>query len=175
MSEMRHMDAGEARALDAKDSKEVFGETMARLADAYPLLSVVVSDYGRRLSLDDLKARHPDAFVQCGIAEQNQIEVAAALANEGGPVFAVSYAPFITARVLDQIRVNLGMMESPVILVGLGAGYAVGELGASHMGLEDIADMRAIPNLTVVPRGTTPSWHLPWRSLQRTRGRPMCA
>lgn len=82
MSEMRHMDAGEARALDAKDSKEVFGETMARLADAYPLLSVVVSDYGRRLSLDDLKARHPDAFVQCGIAEQNQIEVAAALANE---------------------------------------------------------------------------------------------
>jgi len=150
MSEMRHMDAGVARALDAKDSKEVFGVTMARLADAYPLLSVVVSDYGRRLSLDDLKARHPDAFVQCGIAEQNQIEVAAALANEGGPVFAVSYAPFITARVLDQIRVNLGMMESPVILVGLGAGYAVGELGASHMGLEDIADMRAIPNLTVV-------------------------
>lgn len=144
------MDAGRARALDAKDSKEVFGETMSRLADTYPLLSVVVSDYGRRLSLDSLKAYHPDAFVQCGIAEQNQIEVASALANEGGPVFAVSYSPFITARVLDQIRVNLGMMESSVILVGLGAGYAVGELGASHMGLEDIADMRAIPNMTVV-------------------------
>ncbi|MGN0071883.1 MAG: transketolase family protein [Atopobiaceae bacterium] len=150
MSEILHMDVERARTLDAKDPKEVFGETMARLADRYPLLSVVVSDYGRRLSLDALKAHHPDAFVQCGIAEQNQIEVASALANEGGPVFAVSYSPFITARVLDQVRVNLGMMESPVILVGLGAGYAVGELGASHMGLEDLADMRAIPNLTVV-------------------------
>ena len=122
MSELRHMDAGEARALDAKDSKEVFGETMARLADAYPLLSVVVSDYGRRLSLDDLKARHPDAFVQCGIAEQNQVEVAAALANEGLTTFAPSYATFITGRVYDQIRLNLGMKRSPVALVGVSAG-----------------------------------------------------
>lgn len=150
MDEIRRMDAEEARRLRALDVRQVFGETMGRLARSYPLLSVVVSDYGRRLALDGLRLAEPDALVQCGIAEQNQIEVAAALANEGGPVFAVSYAPFITARVLDQIRVNLGMMESPVILVGLGAGYAVGELGASHMGLEDIADLRAIPNITVV-------------------------
>ena len=150
MAEPLFMDAGQALSLDKLDSRQVFGQVMGKLAERYPLLSVVVSDYGRRLGLDAVKERFPDVVVQCGIAEQNQIEVASALANEGGPVFAVSYSPFITARVLDQIRVNLGMMGSPVILVGLGAGYAVGELGASHMGLEDIADLRAIPGMTVV-------------------------
>ena len=132
------------------DAKMVFGETMARIASHDPSLTVVVSDYGRRLNLDEMRRRLPEAFVQCGIAEQSQVEVAAALANEGFHVVAPSYATFITARVLDQVRVLLGMMKSPVVLVGLSAGCEAGTLGASHMALEDIGCMRMIPGMTVV-------------------------
>lgn len=132
------------------DAKMVFGETMARIASHDPSLTVVVSDYGRRLNLDEMRRRLPEAFVQCGIAEQSQVEVAAALANEGFHVVAPSYATFITARVLDQVRVLLGMMKSPVVLVGLSAGCEAGTLGASHMALEDIGCMRMLPGMTVV-------------------------
>lgn len=132
------------------DAKVVFGETMARIAERDELLSVVVSDYGRRLNLDEMREILPQAFVQVGIAEQSQVEVAAALANEGFHVLAPSYATFITSRVLDQVRVMLGMMESPVVLVGLSAGCESASLGASHMALEDLACMRTIPGMTVV-------------------------
>ena len=132
------------------DAKQVFGETMALIAGRDELLSVVVSDYGRRLNLDEMREILPQAFVQVGIAEQSQVEVAAALANEGFHVLAPSYATFITSRVLDQVRVMLGMMESPVVLVGLSAGCESASLGASHMALEDLACMRTIPGMTVV-------------------------
>ena len=142
--------SSEGRRLCGLDAKVVFGETMAAIAARDPELSVVVSDYGRRLNLEGMRAVLPEAFVQCGIAEQSQIEVAAALANEGFHVFAPSYATFITSRVLDQIRVLLGMMKSPVTLVGLSAGCEAATLGASHMALEDLACLRTIPGMTVV-------------------------
>lgn len=142
--------SNETLRLCGMDAKMVFGETMARIASHDPSLTVVVSDYGRRLNLDEMRRRLPEAFVQCGIAEQSQVEVAAALANEGFHVVAPSYATFITARVLDQVRVLLGMMKSPVVLVGLSAGCEAGTLGASHMALEDIGCMRMIPGMTVV-------------------------
>lgn len=138
------------RRLCGLDAKVVFGETMERIARRDPLLSVVVSDYGRRLNLEGMRTALPQAFVQCGIAEQSQVEVAAALANEGFHVMAPSYATFITSRVLDQVRVMLGQMGSPVVLVGLSAGCEAGSLGASHMALEDLACMRTIPGVTVV-------------------------
>ncbi len=138
------------RRLCGLDAKVVFGETMEAIARRDPMLSVVVSDYGRRLNLEGMRSTLPQAFVQCGIAEQSQIEVAAALANEGFHVLAPSYATFITSRVLDQVRVMLGMMRSPVVLVGLSAGCEAGTLGASHMALEDLACLRTIPGVTVV-------------------------
>ncbi len=142
--------AEEARVLASYNPKVAFGEAMARIAREDELLSIVVSDYGRRLSLDEALAVRPDALVQCGIAEQCQVEVSCALANEGFHVFAPAYAPFITARVLDQVRVNLGMMRSPAVLVGISAGLESGMLGASHMAVEDIAHMRSIPNVEVI-------------------------
>ena len=78
------------------------------------------------------------------------IQVASALANEGFVTFAPCYATFITSRVLDQVRVNLGMMRSPVALVGVSCGCEAAMLGASHMSLEDLAIMRTIPNLEVI-------------------------
>ena len=139
---------------DQLDSRVAFGRALGEIAENDSQVMAVVSDYGRRLALDALRSKLPGSVVQCGIAEQNQVEVASALANEGFHVFAPSYAPFSTARVLDQVRVNLGMMESPVVLVGLGAGYHAGILGPSHMALEDLACMRSIPGLAVVTPAT---------------------
>ena len=141
--------AQESARLCAMNPKQAFGQVMGELAERDAGLSVVVSDYGRRLNLDHMREVLPEGFVQCGIAEQNQVEVASALANEGLTVFSPGYATFITGRVYDQIRVNLGMMRSPVALVGVAAGCESGLLGASHMALEDVALMRAIPNVEV--------------------------
>ena len=141
--------AGEAQILAGMNTKEVFGWVMGKLAEDDELLTVAVADYGRRLNLDRFRELRPDGYIQCGIAEQNLIEVASACANEGFHVFAPCYATFVTSRTLDQIRVNLGMMKSPVVLVGVAAGCESAATGPSHMAVEDIAVTRTIPGLSV--------------------------
>ena len=141
--------ADEAQMLAGMNTKEVFGWVMGKLAEDDELLTVAVADYGRRLNLDRFRELRPDGYIQCGIAEQNLIEVASACANEGFHVFAPCYATFVTSRTLDQIRVNLGMMKSPVVLVGVAAGCESAATGPSHMAVEDIAVTRTIPGLSV--------------------------
>ena len=141
--------AEESQLLAGMNTKEVFGWVMGKLAEDDELLTVAVADYGRRLNLDHFREIRPDGYIQCGIAEQNLIEVASACANEGFHVFAPCYATFVTSRTLDQIRVNLGMMKSPVVLVGVAAGCESAATGPSHMAVEDIAVTRTIPGLSV--------------------------
>lgn len=141
--------AEEAQMLAGMNTKEVFGWVMSKLAEDDELLTVAVADYGRRLNLDRFRELRPDGYIQCGIAEQNLIEVASACANEGFHVFAPCYATFVTSRTLDQIRVNLGMMKSSVVLVGVAAGCESAATGPSHMAVEDIAVTRTIPGLSV--------------------------
>lgn len=141
--------AEESQMLAGMNTKEVFGWVMGKLAEDDELLTVAVADYGRRLNLDRFRELRPYGYIQCGIAEQNLIEVASACANEGFHVFAPCYATFVTSRTLDQIRVNLGMMKSPVVLVGVAAGCESAATGPSHMAVEDIAVTRTIPGLSV--------------------------
>ena len=141
--------AAESQMLAGMNTKEVFGWVMGKLAEDDELLTVAVADYGRRLNLDRFRELRPDGYIQCGIAEQNLIEVASACANEGFHVFAPCYATFVTSRTLDQIRVNLGMMKSPVVVVGVAAGCESAATGPSHMAVEDIAVTRTIPGLSV--------------------------
>lgn len=141
--------AEESQMLAGMNTKEVFGWVMGKLAEDDELLTVAVADYGRRLNLDRFRELRSDGYIQCGIAEQNLIEVASACANEGFHVFAPCYATFVTSRTLDQIRVNLGMMKSPVVLVGVAAGCESAATGPSHMAVEDIAVTRTIPGLSV--------------------------
>ncbi len=141
--------AEESQMLAGMNTKEVFGWVMGKLAEDDELLTVAVADYGRRLNLDRFRELRPDGYIQCGIAEQNLIEVASACANEGFHVFAPCYATFVTSRTFDQIRVNLGMMKSPVVLVGVAAGCESAATGPSHMAVEDIAITRTIPGLSV--------------------------
>ena len=148
-SQSARISAEESQMLADMNTKEVFGWVMGKLAEDDELLTVAVADYGRRLNLDHFRELRPEGYIQCGIAEQNLIEVASACANEGFHVFAPCYATFVTSRTLDQIRVNLGMMKSPVVLVGVAAGCESAATGPSHMALEDIAVTRTIPGLSV--------------------------
>lgn len=100
--------------------------------------------------LERFKASFPDKLYNFGIAEQNMVGAAGGMAKEGIIPFATTYASFATSRCLDQVRVNMAYMKLPIKLIGLTSGFGAGILGATHMSIEDIAIMRALPNITVL-------------------------
>ncbi|MBV1921757.1 MAG: transketolase [Pseudomonadales bacterium] len=127
-----------------------YGMALLEAAKEDTSVLAMSADLGRSSGLNQFISKFPDQFVNAGIAEQNMIGVAAGMAREGFSVFASSFAPFISMRASEQVRMNLGYMNIPVKLVALGSGLSMGFLGNSHYGLEDAAVMRAIPGLTVV-------------------------
>ncbi|HAX96050.1 MAG TPA: transketolase [Prolixibacteraceae bacterium] len=131
-------------------SRGVFGQAILALAETKPNLMVVSADLGNSSGLDRFRNTHPDKFVNVGIAEQNMIGIAAGIAKEGFVVFASSFAPFISMRSSEQIRMNLGYMNLNVKAVAIGSGVSMAFLGVSHYGIEDASIMRSIPNMTVV-------------------------
>ncbi len=110
---------------------------------------ILTPDLSYYSGLTRFKEEYPNNFYNLGIAEQNIIGVAAAMAKEKLNPFVTTYASFIS-RCLDQIKVNMGYMQLPIKLIGLTAGLAVGILGATHVSIEDIAILRAIPNITIL-------------------------
>ena len=92
----------------------------------------------------------PKQFINIGIAEQNMIGVAAGLALAGKKVFVYTIAPFATMRCFEQIRVDVCYQNLDVTIIGVGGGYAYGTLGTTHYALEDLAVMRALPNMKVM-------------------------
>ncbi len=130
-------------------SKNIIGEISSLLAEQNEKFTLIYSDCANRIGIQKLQESHPEMCYEVGISEQNQVSMAAAMAHEGFHVFAVAYAPFITARVLDQIRANMAYMEAPVCLIGLGGGIASSDLGATHTAFEDIANLRSVPNVIV--------------------------
>ncbi|BEI36599.1 transketolase family protein [Polynucleobacter sp. HIN7] len=139
-----------ARQWSRLGSRGVFGQAILAVAENNPEMIVISADLGNSSGLDRFKKTYPDKFLNIGIAEQNMIGVASGLAKEGFNVFATSFAPFISMRASEQIRMNLGYMEMNVKAVAIGSGISMAFLGNSHYGIEDAAVMRSIPNLTVV-------------------------
>ena len=109
---------------------------------------VITPDLGFSV-LEKFAEEFPDRFLNVGIAEQNAVGVAAGLALSGKMVYVYSIIPFITMRCFEQVRVDLAYMRTNVRLVGVGAGLSYGPAGATHHSIEDIAIMRALPNMTV--------------------------
>lgn len=147
---MLEINVSNARQWSRLGSRGVFGQAILSIGDKYSDLMVVTADLGNSSGLDRFKIAYPEKFLNIGIAEQNMIGVSAGLAKEGYNVFATSFAPFISMRSGEQIRMNLGYMEMNVKAVAIGSGISMAFLGNSHYGLEDAAVMRSIPNLTVV-------------------------
>ena len=127
-----------------------YGQALSDIAAANPNVMAVSADLGRSSGLDRFSKEYPEQFLNSGIAEQNMVGVSAGLARMGFDVFASTFAPFASMRAGEQVRMNMGYMHEPVKLVALGSGLAMGFLGNSHYGLEDLAVMRAIPGLTVI-------------------------
>lgn len=131
-------------------ARATFGMGILKLYEEEPDFFVMSADLGSSSGLARFYAKYPNAFVNVGIAEQNLIGVAAGLAKDGTAVFATSFAPFISMRASEQIRMNMGYMHLNIKAVGLGSGLAMGTLGSSHFGLEDVAVMRTIPGMTIL-------------------------
>lgn len=126
------------------------GTAAIELGNTNPDVLMLTADLCFFSGLERFKTAYPDRLYNLGIAEQNLIGVAAGLAKEGFVPFANTYASFCCSRCADQVRVNMAYMKLPIKLIGLTAGYAAGVLGATHMSIEDIALMRALPNITVI-------------------------
>lgn len=147
---MRSINEQEMKQWARLGSRGVYGQTILELAATNDKLIAVSADLGNSSGLDRFRQNYPDRFVNVGIAEQNMVGVAAGIAKEGLTVFASSFAPFISMRASEQIRMNLGYMGLNVKLVAIGSGLSMGFLGNSHYGLEDVAVMRTIPGMTIV-------------------------
>ena len=131
-------------------SRAVFGQAMLAAGEKNEKIMALSGDLGNSSGLARFQQTFPERYLNVGIAEQNMIGIAAGLAKEGFNVFATSFAPFITLRAGEQIRMNLGYMKLNVKAVSIGSGISMSFLGNSHYGIEDAAVMRSIPNMTVV-------------------------
>ncbi len=130
--------------------RRILGPAIKDLVEQDRRVLFATADTGRYYAYDDLLRTYPENVVDVGIAEQNLIGASAGLQNEGFNVYAVTYATFLTARALDQIRVSLGYMGIGVKLIGEAGGMCDGNFSATHMGLEDISNVRNIPNIRVI-------------------------
>lgn len=125
-----------------------FASAMIALYDKQPNQIFLTGDLGY-MALEKLQEKFGRHFINAGIAEQNMVSMAAALAYDGFTPWAYSIAPFITLRPYEQIRNDVCLHNLPVKLVGNGGGYGYGIMGATHHNPEDIGAMRLMPNMKV--------------------------
>lgn len=127
-----------------------FGMEMLEKAEQNNSLIVMTADVAIPAGLDRFRKKYADKFIDVGIAEQNMIGIAAGMASEGFDVYTTTYAPFHTLRCLEQIRMDIAEMKLPVRMVGLSSGVVLGMIGNMHCSFEDIAILRALPNITII-------------------------
>ncbi len=120
------------------------------MAAADERVCVVANDSLSSAKLKNFKAKFPDRFVNVGIAEQNMVGVGAGLANGGMIPYVCGAGCFLTARAMEQVKVDLAYSKSNVKLCSMSPGMAYGQLGPTHHSVEDLAWMRILPNLTVI-------------------------
>jgi transketolase len=130
--------------------RDAYGRALLELGTANKKVVVLTADLGESTRVDGFARAHPERFVECGVAEQNMVGIAAGLALSGRLPFVNSFAVFCPGRTWDQLRISVCYNKANVKIVGCHAGLTVGADGASHQALEDIAAVRCIPDITVV-------------------------
>jgi transketolase len=131
-------------------TREAYGEVLKDLGTANPNVVVLDADLSKSTKTNVFAKAHPERFFNMGIAEQNLIGTAAGLAAAGKIPFASTFAIFATGRAYEQIRNSIAYPQLNVKIAASHAGLTVGEDGASHQMLEDLALMRVLPNMTVI-------------------------
>ena len=131
-------------------TRDAYGKTLAALGHEDPRIVALCADLSGSTKVSDFAAEHPDRFFNMGVAEANMMGTAAGLAMSGLRPFVSTFAVFATGKVWEQIRQVVAYPNVPVRIVATHAGLTVGEDGASHQMLEDIAIMRVLPNMSVI-------------------------
>lgn len=129
--------------------KDAVAQTLSLLANDDPRIMVLCSDSRSSAGFADFSKKYPDHFVECGIAEQDEIGMASGLALVGLHPYVCAPACFLSARSLEQIKVDVAYSHANVKIFGVSGGVSYGSLGATHHSLHDIAVMRAIPELDI--------------------------
>jgi transketolase len=133
-----------------KAMRDVWGETLVALGDRDPRTVVLDGDLANSTKADKFAKAHPDRFFQMGIAEQNLIGVAAGLAAVGYVPWTSSFTVFFTHRAIDPIRMLVAQSHANVKIAGSYSGLLIGAVGKTHLDIEDLAIMRAMPEMTVL-------------------------
>ena len=134
----------------ADNPRQAFTDALFEEAQKNPDIVVLTSDATGSAALAKISAALPKQFVECGIAEQDMVGIAAGIANFGKRPFVCSPAAFLSARALEQIKVDVAYSHQNVKLVGVSGGISYGALGESHYSVQDFAIMRAIAGITVL-------------------------
>lgn len=127
-----------------------FGEGLVMAGEENPNVVALCADLTESTRIEAFKLKFPERYIQVGVAEQNLVTVASGMAACGKIPFTSSYATFSPGRNWEQIRTTICYNNVPVKVVGSHAGISVGPDGATHQAIEDIAIMRALPNMVVV-------------------------
>jgi len=154
--------------------RNAYGETLVELGKKHPNLVVLDADLSKSTKTIMFAKEYPERFFEMGIAEANMITTAAGLASCGKLPFVSTFAVFATGRVYDQIRLDIAYSRANVKIFATHGGISVGKDGVSHQMIEDIALMRALPNMTVIaPSDATQTRELV--KLMATKKGPMYA
>ena len=129
--------------------RETFSKSLVQAAQKDPNLYLLTGDHGYAL-FDGLRKTCPERFINAGVAEQNMVGVAAGMAKLGFMPIIYGLSAFVPVRVLEQIKIDFCYENLPCILIGDGAGVVYSHLGASHQSTEDIACLRAVPNIRIL-------------------------
>lgn len=149
--------------------RTAFIQALNELADKDERICLVVGDLGYSV-IESFAQKHPNQFVNAGVSEQNMIGLAAGMALTGKIVFTYSIGNFGTLRCLEQIRNDVCYHQANVKVVAVGGGLAYGNLGVTHHASEDVAIMRALPNMTVVSPGDPVEARLATRAVVEHEG-----
>ncbi len=133
-----------------KDTRSGFGAGLLEAGRRDSRVVALTADLKGSLKMGDFAAEFPERFIQCGIAEANMVGAAAGLAITGKIPFIGSFAEFVTGRVYDQLRQEVSYGKTNVKIASSHAGITLGEDGATHQTMEDIALMRALPEMVVL-------------------------
>ena len=128
--------------------RDAFLRSLITLAETDDRIALLTGDLGFGV-VEKFGTKFPDRFWNCGVAEQSMIGIAAGLAKSGMRPFVYSIANFPTFRCLEQIRNDICYHNLPVTIVSVGAGLGYGTLGYTHHGIEDIAALRSLPNISI--------------------------
>lgn len=129
--------------------RKAFNKELLEIAKKDPRVFMILADIGYG-EIEEFAETFPDRFINCGVAEQNMTGVACGVAMEGNIAITYSIANFPTLRCLEQVRNDVCYHNANVKIIIIGGGMAYGELGISHHSTEDIAIMRALPNMVVL-------------------------